>query len=118
MPSDTSERRPARPQASAAAAGGGAGLHHPPPPPQAEALLCLCCDSTNTKFCYYNNYNLSQTRHFCKSCHHYWTQGGTLHNVPVSGGSRNSAASASASASSKRPRLHPRLLSTTPPTPP
>ncbi|XP_030454181.1 dof zinc finger protein DOF3.7-like [Syzygium oleosum] len=94
MPSDTSERKQARPQASAAAAGGGAGLHHPPPPPQ--------------------------TRHFCKSCRHYWTQGGTLRNVPVGGGSRKSAAAAlaSASASSKRPRLRPRLLFATPPTPP
>ncbi|KAK3423092.1 hypothetical protein EUGRSUZ_F00039 [Eucalyptus grandis] len=93
MPSD------ARPQASAAAAAGGAGLH-PHPPPQTEALPCPRCDSTNTKFCYFNNYNLSQPRHFCKSCRRYWTQGGTLRNVPVGGGSRK----ASSSSSSKRPR--------------
>ncbi|KAI6668860.1 hypothetical protein NL676_007082 [Syzygium grande] len=103
MPSGTSERRPARPQASVTAAGGGADLHHLLPPPQAEALPCSRCDSTNTKFCYYHNYSHSQPRHFCKSCRCYWTQGSTLRNVPqVGGGSRKSAASASAS--SKRPR--------------
>ncbi|XP_030545366.1 dof zinc finger protein DOF1.6-like [Rhodamnia argentea] len=91
MPSDKSERRPARPQCAA----GGVGLH-PHPPPQTEALPCPRCDSNNTKFCYYNNYNLSQPRHFCKSCRRYWTQGGTLRNVPVGGGSRKAA-------SSKRP---------------
>ncbi|KAK1326739.1 Dof zinc finger protein DOF1.4 [Acorus calamus] len=42
----------------------------------------------NTKFCYYNNYSLSQPRHFCKSCKRYWTRGGTLRNVPVGGGCR------------------------------
>ncbi|XP_047161698.1 dof zinc finger protein DOF2.2-like [Vigna umbellata] len=40
------------------------------------------CDSSNTKFCYYNNYNLTQPRHFCKMCHRYWTKGGALRNVP------------------------------------
>ncbi|KAL5714623.1 hypothetical protein ACHQM5_016557 [Ranunculus cassubicifolius] len=29
-----------------------------------QALKCPRCDSLNTKFCYYNNYNLSQPRHF------------------------------------------------------
>ncbi|KAL1562673.1 dof zinc finger protein DOF3.1-like [Salvia divinorum] len=56
---------------------------------------CPRCDSTNTKFCYYNNYSLSQPRHFCKACRRYWTHGGTLRNVPVGGGSRKS----------KRPRI-------------
>ncbi|XP_019189648.1 PREDICTED: dof zinc finger protein DOF5.4-like [Ipomoea nil] len=51
-------------------------------------LKCPRCDSLNTKFCYYNNYNLSQPRHFCKSCRRYWTKGGVLRNVPVGGGSR------------------------------
>ncbi|CAN4116952.1 unnamed protein product [Withania somnifera] len=32
------------------------------------ALKCPRCDSTNTKFCYFNNYSLSQPRHFCKAC--------------------------------------------------
>ncbi|KAE8728783.1 Dof zinc finger protein DOF4.4 [Hibiscus syriacus] len=49
---------------------------------------CPRCDSVNTKFCYYNNYSLSQPRYFCKGCRRYWTQGGTLRNVPVGGGCR------------------------------
>ncbi|KAG7019610.1 Dof zinc finger protein DOF3.5, partial [Cucurbita argyrosperma subsp. argyrosperma] len=49
---------------------------------------CPRCDSSNTKFCYYNNYSLSQPRYFCKSCRRYWTHGGTLLNVPIGGGSR------------------------------
>ncbi|KAE7995736.1 hypothetical protein FH972_000506 [Carpinus fangiana] len=40
------------------------------------------------QFCYYNNYSLSQPRHFCKACKRYWTRGGTLRNVPVGGGCR------------------------------
>lgn len=55
---------------------------------QHEALKCPRCDSANTKFCYYNNYSLSQPRHFCKACKRYWTRGGTLRNVPVGGGCR------------------------------
>ncbi|XP_057422073.1 dof zinc finger protein DOF1.4-like isoform X2 [Lotus japonicus] len=55
---------------------------------QQQALNCPRCDSTNTKFCYYNNYSLSQPRHFCKACKRYWTRGGTLRNVPVGGGCR------------------------------
>ncbi|XP_075487958.1 dof zinc finger protein DOF1.4-like [Primulina tabacum] len=51
-------------------------------------LKCPRCDSSNTKFCYYNNYSLSQPRHFCKACKRYWTRGGTLRNVPVGGGCR------------------------------
>ncbi|XP_068647702.1 dof zinc finger protein DOF3.1-like [Aristolochia californica] len=56
-----------------------------------EHLKCPRCDSTNTKFCYYNNYNLSQPRHFCKSCRRYWTKGGALRNIPVGGGSRKNS---------------------------
>ncbi|XP_062095741.1 dof zinc finger protein DOF1.4 [Humulus lupulus] len=55
---------------------------------QGLALKCPRCDSSNTKFCYYNNYSLSQPRHFCKACKRYWTRGGTLRNVPVGGGCR------------------------------
>lgn len=57
------------------------------PVPQ-EPLRCPRCDSTNTKFCYYNNYNLTQPRHFCKTCRRYWTKGGALRNVPIGGGCR------------------------------
>ncbi|KAJ1690164.1 hypothetical protein LUZ63_014319 [Rhynchospora breviuscula] len=53
-----------------------------------EPLRCPRCDSTNTKFCYYNNYNLTQPRHFCKTCRRYWTKGGALRNVPIGGGCR------------------------------
>ncbi|KAJ4703508.1 Dof zinc finger protein like [Melia azedarach] len=58
------------------------------PPQQQQPLKCPRCDSSNTKFCYYNNYSLSQPRHFCKACKRYWTRGGTLRNVPVGGGCR------------------------------
>ncbi|KAL1566184.1 dof zinc finger protein DOF5.6-like isoform X2 [Salvia divinorum] len=57
--------------------------------PQHElSLKCPRCDSTHTKFCYYNNYSLSQPRYFCKTCRRYWTKGGTLRNIPVGGGCR------------------------------
>lgn len=56
---------------------------------QSEPLKCPRCDSTNTKFCYYNNYNKSQPRHFCKTCKRHWTKGGTLRNVPIGGGRKN-----------------------------
>ncbi|KAI3665739.1 hypothetical protein L6452_44369 [Arctium lappa] len=71
------------------------GKHHHhlgvTPDHQPEHLPCPRCDSTNTKFCYYNNYNFSQPRHFCKSCRRYWTHGGTLRDIPVGGGSRKNA---------------------------
>ncbi|KAI3462148.1 hypothetical protein Pfo_018811 [Paulownia fortunei] len=56
--------------------------------PQEPALKCPRCDSANTKFCYYNNYSLTQPRHFCKTCRRYWTKGGALRNVPIGGGCR------------------------------
>ncbi|QCD81684.1 dof zinc finger protein DOF3.4-like [Vigna unguiculata] len=89
MPSSNSgeSRRSTKPQSSAGA----------PPPPEQENLPCPRCESTNTKFCYYNNYNYSQPRHFCKSCRRYWTHGGTLRDIPVGGGSRKNA---------KRSRTH------------
>ncbi|RZS17299.1 hypothetical protein BHM03_00049428 [Ensete ventricosum] len=49
-----------------------------------EALPCPRCKSKETRFCYFNNYNVNQPRHFCKACHRYWTAGGTLRsNVPI-----------------------------------
>ncbi|MQL98509.1 hypothetical protein Taro_031229 [Colocasia esculenta] len=60
-------------------------------PQEEQNLRCPRCDSTNTKFCYYNNYNLSQPRHFCKSCRRYWTKGGALRNIPIGGGTRKSS---------------------------
>ncbi|KAK7257743.1 hypothetical protein RIF29_31941 [Crotalaria pallida] len=73
-----------------------------PRPQPEQAQKCPRCDSTNTKFCYYNNYSLSQPRYFCKSCRRYWTKGGTLRNVPVGGGCRKNKRSSSSSSSTKR----------------
>ncbi|CAL4943030.1 unnamed protein product [Urochloa decumbens] len=83
--------------------GGGGGTAAPPPatqqqPPPEQGLRCPRCDSPNTKFCYYNNYSLSQPRHFCKTCRRYWTKGGALRNVPVGGGCRKNKRSRSAAA--------------------
>ncbi|CAL9097381.1 unnamed protein product [Musa acuminata var. zebrina] len=64
-------------------------------------LKCPRCDSTNTKFCYFNNYSLSQPRHFCKTCRRYWTRGGALRNVPVGGGCRRNKRNKSSGSSSK-----------------
>jgi hypothetical protein len=91
----------------AAESGESKGQHHPRPRQQqhhhhqdtAEAraaaaassappLPCPRCRSRNTKFCYFNNYNVNQPRHFCKDCHRYWTAGGALRNVPVGAGRR------------------------------
>jgi hypothetical protein len=58
---------------------------------------CPRCDSPNTKFCYYNNYSLSQPRYFCKGCRRYWTKGGSLRNVPVGGGCRKNRRTKSSS---------------------
>ncbi|GER49963.1 Dof zinc finger protein, partial [Striga asiatica] len=62
-------------------------------PPQAlkkpdKILPCPRCKSTDTKFCYFNNYNVNQPRHFCKGCQRYWTDGGTMRNVPIGSGRR------------------------------
>uniref|UniRef100_A0ACD5XVA5 Uncharacterized protein n=1 Tax=Avena sativa TaxID=4498 RepID=A0ACD5XVA5_AVESA len=65
---------------------------------------CPRCESRDTKFCYYNNYNTSQPRHYCRSCRRYWTKGGSLRNVPVGGGSRKSTSSSSSSSSSASPK--------------
>ncbi|KAL5057114.1 hypothetical protein RYX36_028718 [Vicia faba] len=64
---------------------------------------CPRCESTNTKFCYYNNYSLSQPRHFCKACRRYWTRGGALRNVPVGGGCRRNNKRTRGSSVSKPP---------------
>ncbi|KAA8532969.1 hypothetical protein F0562_032914 [Nyssa sinensis] len=56
-------------------------------------LPCPRCNSMDTKFCYYNNYNVSQPRHFCRNCQRYWTAGGTMRNVPVGSGRRKNKSS-------------------------
>ncbi|CAD6269199.1 unnamed protein product [Miscanthus lutarioriparius] len=71
-----------------------------PWPQLPKALRCPRCNSNNTKFCYYNNYSMTQPRYFCKACRRYWTHGGALRNVPVGGGCRkNKRASGSVSSS-------------------
>ncbi|KAH6763966.1 hypothetical protein C2S51_015215 [Perilla frutescens var. frutescens] len=84
---------------------GTAELSKPPP------LDCPRCGSMNTKFCYYNNYNKSQPRHFCKSCKRHWTKGGTLRNLPAGRRRKNkrprtSTASAAAVAPSEPRQKH------------
>ncbi|KAL1549505.1 hypothetical protein AAHA92_17603 [Salvia divinorum] len=96
------------------------------------SLKCPRCESTNTKFCYFNNYSLSQPRHFCKTCRRYWTRGGALRSVPVGGGCRRNKRSKSSNskspASSDKMTNNPTTVSTnsatvnmlglTPPLPP
>ncbi|XP_073298438.1 dof zinc finger protein DOF3.7-like [Primulina huaijiensis] len=73
------------------------GIEKKQRPPKDEVLNCPRCNSINTKFCYYNNYSLSQPRYFCKTCRRYWTNGGSLRNVPVGGGSRKNRRSSPSS---------------------
>ncbi|CAN0908888.1 Dof zinc finger protein DOF4.6 [Linum grandiflorum] len=68
-----------------------------------EGVNCPRCNSTNTKFCYYNNYSLTQPRYFCKTCRRYWTEGGTLRNIPVGGGSRKNKRPSSSLSSNSSP---------------
>lgn len=60
-----------------------------------KILPCPRCNSMDTKFCYFNNYNVNQPRHFCKNCQRYWTAGGTMRNVPVGAGRRKNKTSPS-----------------------
>ncbi|XP_010252137.1 PREDICTED: dof zinc finger protein DOF3.6-like [Nelumbo nucifera] len=108
--SSSSTENPQFPPPPPPPAGGGSGSIRPgsvadrarlakPPQPEA-ALKCPRCESTNTKFCYFNNYSLSQPRHFCKTCRRYWTRGGALRNVPVGGGCRRNKRSKGSSSKS------------------
>ncbi|KAK9275405.1 hypothetical protein L1049_022669 [Liquidambar formosana] len=84
-------------------------------PQKEQALNCPRCNSTNTKFCYYNNYSLSQPRYFCKTCRRYWTEGGSLRNIPVGGGSRKNKRSSSSSSSSSSSNSSKKLPDLVPP---
>uniref|UniRef100_M8CIP2 Dof zinc finger protein n=1 Tax=Aegilops tauschii TaxID=37682 RepID=M8CIP2_AEGTA len=64
-----------------AAAGTGSTERKAARPQKEKAINCPRCNSTNTKFCYYNNYSLQQPRYFCKTCRRYWTEGGSLRNA-------------------------------------
>ncbi|KAI4365874.1 hypothetical protein MLD38_021820 [Melastoma candidum] len=59
-----------------------------------KILPCPRCDSMDTKFCYYNNYNVNQPRHFCRACQRYWTAGGMMRNMPVGAGRRKNKSAA------------------------
>ncbi|RLN32864.1 dof zinc finger protein MNB1A-like [Panicum miliaceum] len=78
------------------------------PAPAPAGDPCPRCESRDTKFCYYNNYNTSQPRHFCRSCRRYWTIGGSLRNVPVGGGTRKSSSSSLSSPAPPSPAAAPR----------
>ncbi|XP_062209442.1 dof zinc finger protein 4-like [Phragmites australis] len=79
--SSAQQPQPKSSSATSSPQGQGQGAEQAP-------LRCPRCNSSNTKFCYYNNYNLTQPRHFCKTCRRYWTKGGALRNVPIGGGCR------------------------------
>jgi hypothetical protein len=66
-------------------------------PALADNIPCPRCNSTKTKFCYYNNYNLKQPRYLCKSCQRYWTLGGLTRQVPPGAGKRKQKKSRRAS---------------------
>lgn len=53
-----------------------------------KILPCPRCTSLETKFCYFNNYNVNQPRHFCRNCQRYWTDGGNMRKVAVGAGRR------------------------------
>ncbi|KAB2030113.1 hypothetical protein ERO13_D05G201940v2 [Gossypium hirsutum] len=78
MPADSGDRRQV-------AVPGTMASH--PPPKLTEPLPCPRCDSTNTKFCYYNNYNLSQPRYFCKASKRSRCSSGSSPSVAVSSSS-------------------------------
>ena len=59
------------------------------PLPEAQPP-CPRCHSSNTKFCYFNNYKVKQPRYFCKDCERHWTAGGSLRRVRVGAGRRKS----------------------------
>lgn len=80
------------------------------PHPQ-QMVKCPRCESPDTKFCYYNNYSTTQPRYFCKNCKRYWTDGGTLRNVPVGGGLRKNKRSNKAKISNPASSSPPPLLS-------
>ncbi|CAN6288245.1 unnamed protein product [Urochloa humidicola] len=82
---------------AAAGAGDAAGQREKLKKPD-KVLPCPRCNSMDTKFCYFNNYNVNQPRHFCKNCQRYWTAGGAMRNVPVGAGRRKNKHAAAAAA--------------------
>ena len=69
--------------------GGVSGGDNRPKLPRPTGIQpCPRCDSKETKFCYYNNYNIKQPRYYCRTCQRYWTAGGTLRDVQPGAGRR------------------------------
>ncbi|GIL46698.1 hypothetical protein Vafri_3617 [Volvox africanus] len=66
---------------------------------------CPRCNSLDTKFCYYNNYNIKQPRFYCKTCQRYWTAGGTLRNIAPGSGRRKSKSKAAVREQRNSPSL-------------
>ncbi|KAI3759291.1 hypothetical protein L6452_06994 [Arctium lappa] len=87
-PSVNEEGMPEKPQTTTGTEGDTANSQPKTLKKPDKLLPCPRCDSINTKFCYYNNSNINQPRHFCKSCQRYWTAGGTMRNMPVGAGRR------------------------------
>ncbi|KAL4383888.1 hypothetical protein GQ457_15G004850 [Hibiscus cannabinus] len=75
-----------------------------------KILPCPRCNSNETKFCYYNNYNVNQPRHFCKNCQRYWTAGGAMRNVPVGAGRRKTKTSSSSSSAAAALHYHQHVM--------
>jgi hypothetical protein len=75
-------------EANTNAANAAKGGAKPPLPKPDYTVSCPRCKSDDTKFCYYNNYNIKQPRFYCKGCCRYWTEGGMLRNVRVGAGKR------------------------------
>ncbi|KAL4582828.1 hypothetical protein LXL04_007389 [Taraxacum kok-saghyz] len=93
----TPSKQPTKDEAQCSVGDGGGRKKTSTMKPPEKTIKCPRCDSPNTKFCYYNNYSLTQPRHFCKTCRRYWTKGGALRNVPIGGGCRKNKKTRSSS---------------------
>nr|GLL32039.1 dof zinc finger protein DOF4.5-like [Ipomoea trifida] len=77
--------------------GNGVGDFHPPLPSARRLRMmeypgshpasrqCPRCHSDDTKFCYFNNYNMNQPRYYCRACKRHWTHGGIQRDIPIGG---------------------------------
>nr|GMD19110.1 dof zinc finger protein DOF4.5-like [Ipomoea batatas] len=77
--------------------GNGVGDYHPPlssvrrlrmmeyPNSPPSPRQCPRCHSDDTKFCYFNNYNMNQPRYYCRACKRHWTLGGIQRDIPIGG---------------------------------
>ncbi|XP_019173593.1 PREDICTED: dof zinc finger protein DOF4.5-like [Ipomoea nil] len=75
----------------------GVGDYHLPPPPPRRLRMTEYhgspppprqfprCHSNDTKFCYFNNYNINQPRYYCRTCKRHWTHGGIQRDIPIGG---------------------------------